>query len=288
MERPAGRRFTGPMTHTGQNIHLVIGGTGKTGRHVAGRLAAGGHAVRAVSRRSGIPFDWHAPGTWAPALDGVRAAYLTYAPDLADPAAAPAIRAFAGTAVRAGVRRLVLLSGRGEPECHPGEDAVRESGAEWTIVRCAWFMQNFDEDFLLGPVLDGALVLPAADVPEPFLDTRDIADVVVAALTEDGHTGTTYELSGPRLLTFGEAAAEIAEATGRAVRYVPVTPERFREAAGGHLPQELVEIFTDLFTRILDGRNAHLTDGVRKALGRAPRDFTDFVREAAGRGAWNV
>ncbi|WBB58022.1 NAD(P)H-binding protein [Streptomyces sp. WMMC500] len=280
------------MTHhsasTEPHVHLVVGGTGKTGRRVAEQLTARGLAVRAVSRRGDVPFDWHDRTTWEPALRGVRAAYLTYAPDLADPAAAPAVRAFTETAVRAGVERLVLLSGRGEPECHPSEDAVRESGAQWTIVRCAWFMQNFDEDFLLDPVLAGELVLPAADVPEPFVDTRDIADVVVAALTEDGHSGTTYELSGPRLLTFGEAAAEIGKATGRDVRYVPVSPEQFREVAAGHLPPDLVELFADLFTRILDGRNAHLSDGVRQALGRAPRDFTDFVREAAERGAWNV
>ncbi len=288
MERPARRGFTGDMTNTEQHTHLVVGGTGKTGRRVAEQLAARGRAVRAVSRRSEVPFDWHDRATWEPALRGVRAAYLTYAPDLADPAAAPALRAFTETAVRAGVRRFVLLSGRGEPECHPGEDAVKESGAEWTVVRCAWFMQNFDEDFLLDPVLGGELVLPAADVPEPFVDTRDIADVVVAALTEDGHSGTTYELSGPRLLTFGEAAAEISKATGREVRYVPVTHEQFREVVAGQLPEEFVEIFAELFTRILDGRNAHLSDGVRQALGRAPRDFTDFVRDAAERGAWNV
>lgn len=288
MERPARGGFTGDMTHTGQNIHLVVGGTGKTGRRVAETLAARGLAVRAVSRRSDTPFDWHDTATWAPALRGVSAAYLTYAPDLADPAAAPAVRAFTETAVRAGVRRLVLLSGRGEPECHPSEDAVKDSGAEWTVVRCAWFMQNFDEDFLLDPVLAGELVLPAADVPEPFIDTRDIADVVVAALTEDGHSGATYELSGPRLLTFGAAAAEISKATGRDVRYVSVTPEQFRDAAAGNLPADVVDIFAELFTRILDGRNAHLSDGVQQALGRAPRDFTDFVREAAERGAWNV
>jgi uncharacterized protein YbjT (DUF2867 family) len=281
------------MTHhsapTGQqHINLVVGGTGKTGRRVAETLAARGLAVRAVSRRSETPFDWHDATTWEPALRGVRAAYLTYAPDLADPAAAPAVRAFTDTAVRAGVRRLVLLSGRGEPECHPSEDAVKESGAEWTVVRCAWFMQNFDEDFLLDPVLGGELVLPAADVPEPFVDTRDIADVVVAALTEDGHSGTTYELTGPRLLTFGEAAAEISKATVRDVRYVPVTREHFREVVAGHLPPDLIGVITELFTNILDGRNAHLSDGVQQALGRAPRDFTDFVREAAGRGAWNV
>lgn len=288
MERPARRRFTGPMTNNERNINLIIGGTGKTGRHVAETLTARGHAVRAVSRHSDTRFDWHDPGTWTAALHGVRAAYLTYAPDLADPAAAPAVRAFTETAARAGVQRFVLLSGRGEPECIPSEDAVKDSGAQWTIVRCAWFMQNFDEDFLLDPVLSGELVLPAADVPEPFIDTRDIADVVVAALTEDRHSGTTYELSGPRLLTFGDAAAEISRATGRDVRYVPVTPDGFRTAAAAHLPPDVVEIFAELFTRILDGRNAHLTDGVQQALGRAPRDFADFVREAAGRGAWNV
>ncbi|NGN68070.1 NAD(P)H-binding protein [Streptomyces sp. A7024] len=270
----------------GKNINLVIGGTGKTGRRVAERLVQRGVPARAVSRNSEIAFDWHKPETWGPALEGVRAAYLTYAPDLADPAAAPAIREFAARAVDAGVERLVLLSGRGEEETHPSEEAVKASGAQWTIVRCAWFMQNFSEDFLLEPVLGGELVLPAGEVPEPFVDLGDVADVVVAALLDDGHAGRTYELSGPRLLTFHDATAAITAASGREVRYVPVTAEQFAEVAGEHLPPEIVELFTDLFTRILDGRNAFLVDGVQEALGRAPRDFSDFAREAAAEGAW--
>ncbi|WP_419997140.1 NAD(P)H-binding protein [Streptomyces boninensis] len=271
---------------TTKNVTLVIGGTGKTGRRVAERLARRGMPVRAVSRNSEIPFDWHRQETWGPALEGVRAAYLTYAPDLADPAAAPAIRAFSKAAVAAGVERLVLLSGRGEEETHPSEEAVQASGAEWTVIRCSWFMQNFSEDFLLEPVLGGELVLPAGEVPEPFVDLEDVADVAVAALAEDGHAGRTYELSGPRLLTLHDAAAEIAAVSGRDVRYVPVTPEQFAKVAGEHLPPEIVELFTDLFARILDGRNAHLVDGVQQALGRAPRDFTDYARDAASEGAW--
>ena len=86
-------------------------------------------------------------------------------------------------------------------------------------------MQNFSEDFLVGPILDGEVVLPAGKELEPFVDADDIADVAVAALTDDRHIGELYELTGPRLLTFAEAVAEIAAATGRDVRYVPVSIE---------------------------------------------------------------
>jgi uncharacterized protein YbjT (DUF2867 family) len=267
---------------------LVTGGTGKTGRRVAERLTARGVEARIASRSGEIPFDWHDPATWDPALRDVDAVYLAYYPDLAAPEAAPTIRAFTAAAVGAGVRRLVLLSGRGEEETEPSERAVRESGVEWTIVTCSWFAQNFSEDFLVDPVLSGELVLPAAQVTEPFVDLDDVADVAVAALTEDGHAGQVYELTGPRLLTFGDAAAEIAKASGRELHYVPVTSERYGEVLAGQMPAEYVPVFVDLFQRVLDGRNEHLADGVRRALGREPRDFTEYARDAAATGVWNV
>jgi uncharacterized protein YbjT (DUF2867 family) len=274
-----------------KEMTLVLGGTGKTGRRVAARLQARGLPVRIGSRSGEPPFDWQKPETWASALDGVSAAYVSYYPDVAIPGAPEAVRAFTELAVQSGTRRLVLLSGRGEEEAQRAEQAVREVGdgvgVEWTIVRCAWFMQNFDENYLLEPILAGEVALPAGDVPEPFVDAGDIADVAVAALTEDGHAGEIYELTGPRLLTMEEALGEISAASGHEIRFVPVSLEEFVRAAYRDVPPEFLSFLTYLFGTVLDGRNAHLTDGVRRALGREPKDFSDYARDAAATGVWS-
>jgi uncharacterized protein YbjT (DUF2867 family) len=275
---------------TNNNSHgttLVVGGTGKTGRRVAERLQARDLPVRIGSRSGAPPFDWEDRSTWAPALQGTAAAYVSYFPDLAVPGAPEAIAAFAEQALAAGTRRLVLLSGRGEEEAQRAEQALAETDAEWTIVRCSWFSQNFSESYLLEPVLAGEVVLPAGDVPEPFVDADDIADVAVAALTQQGHAGRLYELTGPRLLTFADAVGEIARASGREIRFVPVTIEQYAGALAGHgLPDDVVALITYLFAEVLDGRNARLADGVELALGRAPRDFADYARRTAATGVW--
>ena len=274
-----------------KKMTLVLGGTGKTGRRVAERLAERGLLVRIGSRSAEPPFDWEKPDTWATALDGVSAAYVSYYPDLAIPGAPEAVRSFTELAVESGVQRLVLLSGRGEEEAQSAEQAVREVGeeasVEWTIVRCAWFMQNFDENFLLEPILAGEVALPSGNVPEPFVDADDIADVAVAALTEDGHAGEIYELTGPRLLTMEEAVGEISKATRQEIRFVPVTLDEFVGAAYSDVPPEFLSFLTYLFGEVLDGRNAHLTDGVRRALGREPKDFSDYARDVAATGVWS-
>ena len=125
------------------------------------------------------------------------------------------------------MRRQVLLSGRGEEGALLGEQAVRDSGSDWTILRSTWFSQNFSEGFFLEQVLSGEVALPAGSVKEPFVDADDIADVAVAALTEDGHVGQLYELTGPRLLSFAEAVEEIGKAAGRRIRYVQVSMEQY-------------------------------------------------------------
>jgi uncharacterized protein YbjT (DUF2867 family) len=275
------------MTDHHPHLTLVAGGTGTTGRRVAERLTARGVPVRIGSRSGAPPFDWDDPATWAPVLRGADAAYVAYSPDLAFPGAADIVGAFAAEAVDNGVRRLVLLSGRGEEGARRGEQAIQESGAEWTIVRCSWFDQNFSEGHLLGPVLSGEIALPVGGVAEPFLDADDIADVATAGLTEPGHAGELYELTGPRLLTFADAAAEIAAASGRDVRYVPVSPEEYEAALAEVEGAEFAKALTGLFTEVLDGRNAHLNDGVQQALGREARDFADFARRAAAAGVWN-
>jgi uncharacterized protein YbjT (DUF2867 family) len=276
--------LTKPMT---QEI-LVLGATGKTGRRVISRLQARDVRTRAGSRSGNPPFDWDAPDTWEPALRGTSAAYLTFQPDLAIPGTADTIAEFARLATKSGVNRLVLLSGRGEPEAARCEQAVRDSGAVTTIIRASWFSQNFSEGHLLDPVLAGVVALPGADVPEPFVDVDDIADIAVAALTEPGHAGETYEVTGPRLITFTEAVAEIAAAADRELTYLPVAaPEYRRMLVEAGLPTEHADQLTTLFSEILDGRNAHLTDGVQRALGREPRDFTDYVRATAPTGIWS-
>ncbi|WP_328455386.1 NmrA family NAD(P)-binding protein [Amycolatopsis sp. NBC_00438] len=266
---------------------LVVGGTGKTGRRVADRLRERDLPVRITSRRGAPPFDWADRATWAPVLKGIDAVYLTYYPDLVVPGAADDIRAFTELAITQDVEHLVLLSGRGEEEAEACERIVAAADIGSTILRCSWFAQNFSEHFLLDAVRSGEIVLPAAMVVEPFLDVRDIAEVAVTTLTEPGHTGRLYELTGPRLLTFADAAADISAASGRDVRYVPVSAEDYAAAAVGYgVPADEVGALTELFTRVLDGRNESVTHDVERVLGRPATDFADFARDAAATGVW--
>ncbi|MFK0259024.1 NAD(P)H-binding protein [Streptomyces sp. NPDC090445] len=265
---------------------LVIGGRGKTGRRVVERLAAQGRGVRVGSRSGDPAFDWNDPEGWARALDGVDRVYVTYYPDLGFPGAEERVAAFAKAAVAAGVRRLVLLSGRGEEGAQRAEERLKESGADWTVVRAGWFAQNFDEGIFVDDVRAGTLALPTGDAVEPFVDADDIADVVVAALADDRHIGRTYELTGPRLMSFAEVAAELSKATGREIAYVPVSDEAYRAAL--RELEDVPEEFADLFEMLRDGRNARTEDGVREVLGREPRDFTAYARDAAATGVWDV
>src|SRR5215211_7275501 len=269
---------------------LVLGATGKTGRRILERLAERGVPTRAGSRSVEPPFDWEDRATWAPALAGVGTVYISYFPDLAVPGAADTVGAFAELAVASGVRRLVLLSGRGEEEAQRAERIVQAAGADWTIVRATWFSQNFSEGYMLDGILAGELALPVTAVREPFVDADDIADVAVAALTGDGdgHAGQVYELTGPRLLTFADAVGEIAEASGRTARFAPISMDEFTASLTElDVPGDVVWLLTYLFTEVLDGRNERLADGVQRALGREPRDFRDYARETAATGVWS-
>ncbi|MFE9236164.1 NmrA family transcriptional regulator [Streptomyces sp. NPDC007007] len=279
-------RGAGRMTGT----VLVTSGTGKTGRRVVERLAALGVPVRSGSRTGEVPFDWQDDTGWEAALRGTEAAYVAYYPDLAVPGAAEAMAVFGRTAAACGVRRVVLLSGRGEPQAALAEEALRgAAGAvEVTVVRSAFFAQNFSEGALLDGVIGGELVFPAGTTAEPFLDLDDLADVVVAALTGDGHAGAVYELTGPRSLTFEEAAGVLGRAAGRPVRYVPVTGPAYAsllEEFG--VPGPEAGFLAELFATLLDGHNAAPTDEVKRVLGREPKDFSGFASEAARDGAWH-
>ncbi|MFD6157158.1 NAD(P)H-binding protein [Nocardia sp. NPDC060256] len=276
------------MTTTKNHTILVTAGTGKVGRRVAEQLAAKGFPVRIGSRSAERPFDWADRSTWAPVLDGVHAAFVMYTPDIGDPLAAETIRAFSELAVANGVARLVLLSARGEDQAATAEAAVRDSGAEWTVLQAAWFNQNFDEGVFTAMVLAGGVAFPAGQVLEPFVDATDLAAVAVLALTEDGHAGQNYELTGPRLLTFGDAVEAIAKGTGREVHYIPVSGAEFGAVLAGEfgMPAEEVAGMIDIFATLLDGRNAKVTDTAGRLLGREPIDFADYVRDAVAAGAW--
>jgi uncharacterized protein YbjT (DUF2867 family) len=225
----------------------VTGATGKTGRRV----------VRLLEEQD------------------VSAVYLVAA-DFDSP-----ITEFIEQAAAAGVRRAVLLSAPGI------EDGMGDSGLEWTVLQPRWFFQNFSEDFLRDAVLSGELRLPAGDGREAFIDAEDIAEVAVAALTEDGHAGRRYELTGPRLMTFADTAEELAKATGRDIRYVPLTREEFvGEQREQGVPEEWVRLSADLYESIRSGSLASLTADVRRVLDRSPRDFSEYAKETATQGAW--
>lgn len=262
---------------------LVLGGTGKTGRHVVDALTRRGVPVRAVSRSTSPRFDWHDRDTWRDALSGVGAVYLVEPDDGPVP-----LGDFSVLAVELGVVRQVLLSARSRDEIHvaqkgASEAAVRASGAEWTMLRPAWFNQNFTElpDFTEA-LATGELRLPTGDGREPFIDARDIGEVAAEVLTVPGHEGRTYELTGPKSLTFAEAVGAFAKATGRDLRFRPVTEQEYEaELRDAGLPEVVVELMASLFRVIREGRAEGETDDVRTVLGREPYSFEAWAEESA-------
>lgn len=268
---------------------LVLGGTGKTGRRIVDHLLSLGEAARVGSRAASPPFDWDRPATWDACLEGIRAVYVSFAPDLAVPGATDTIRVFVDRARQRGVDRLVLLSGRGEEEARACEKIVQDSGLDWTVIRASWFAQNFSEGAFASMVQAGHIGLPAGDVPEPFVDVDDIADIAVAALTGDGHSGEVYEVTGPRAMTFADVAEELSKATGRPIQFTPITHADFiADAEASGAPKDVIWLLGYLFSTVLDGRNSSVQDGVQRALGRPPRDFADYARNVAATGLWRA
>ncbi|WP_407975693.1 NAD(P)H-binding protein [Brucella pseudogrignonensis] len=275
------------MNTDSNDLYLVIGATGKTGRRVAEKLREKGLSVRAVSRSTEIAFDWNSQSSWAAALEGVTQAYVTYQPDLALPGAVDAIRVFLMVAKTAGVKHVVLLSGRGEEEAEAAEQVLQTSGLDWTVLRASWFMQNFSENYMRDELVSGSLTLPVGDTKEPFIDADDIADVAVAALTQSSHRNRLYELTGPELLSFNGVVSELASATGRELSFYSVSFADYEVALHEQaLPEDVIALLRYLFTELFDGRNAKVAHGVEEALGRKPRRFADFARKAAEEGVW--
>lgn len=267
---------------------LVIGGTGKTGRKVVQRLQALEQEVRIGSRNAQPAFDWQDPDTWPAALQGMDKVYVTFQPDLAVPGALDAIEALTKLAVRSGVKKMVLLSGKGEREAELSEQVVIHSGLDYTIIRASWFNQNFSESFFLDPILAGQVALPKPEAKVPYVDTDDIADVAVEVLLNDRHNGQIYELTGPRLLTFPEVMQEIAAATGRDIQFTPISLTAYiKMLEEFQVPADYVWLINYLFTEVLDAKgNSVISNDIEKVLGRPAKDFSDYVRETAATGAW--
>lgn len=272
-----------------QSNILVIGGTGKTGRKVVEGLTQRNQNVRIGSRSQNPTFDWDDPSTWPTALAGMDKVYIVYYPDLAVPGALEAIKGLTAAAKKAGVKKAVLLSGKGEQEAERCEQVVANSGLDYTLVRASWFNQNFSESFFLEPILAGHVALPMPHAKIPFVDTGDIAEVVVEVLLDDAHNGKTYEITGPRTLTLEEAVQEIATGAEREVAYQAVSLEAYSEmmkAAG--LPSDYIWLFDYLFREVLGNQeNQVVSHDIEKVLGRKAIDFTAYVRQTAQSGVWN-
>jgi len=271
-------------------LNLILAATGKTGRRVAARLRLRGARVRAASRSSATRFDWDDPAGWDPALAGVTDIYVV------PPSEPSSIHEFVARAEKAGVRRLVLLSGHGAdrwtdttfgPDMRSAEDAVRGSALDWTVVRAANFFQNFEEIYR-DSLLDGQLALPVGAAPEPFVDVEDVADAAAAVLLEPGtHSQRVYELTGARALTYAEAVELIARTADRPATYRQVSPaEYIATLVGQGWSETEARQDADMYALIERGIIADTTGDVATLLGREPRSFEDYVVRAAAAGTW--
>ncbi len=271
------------------NTILVLGATGKTGKRVVSRLQKMNLPVRMGSRNATPAFNWEDASTWDATLKNVQKVYISFQPDVAVPGAAETLQQFVQKTIEHGVEKLVLISGRGEKEAEACENIVIDAGIDWTILRASWFMQNFSESFLLEGILAGHVVLPEIKAAEPFVNADDIADIATAALTSGEHANKLYELTGPRLITFKQAVAEIATAINRPVQFEEVSMEEYAAILRSYeLPEDYIWLINYLFTNVLDGRNESLTSGVEDALDRKPAEFSRYVMQAAESGVWNT
>jgi len=272
-----------------KNNILVIGGTGKTGRKVVQRLNALQQNVRVGSRNANPSFDWEKPDTWSAAMEGMEKMYVTFQPDLAVPGALEAIEALTKQAKHSGIKKIVLLSGKGEREAELCEQVVINSAIDHTIIRASWFNQNFSESFFLDPIIAGHVALPQAEAKVPYVDTDDIADVAVEVLMNDKHNGQIYELTGPELLTFPEVISEIAHATGRTIEFTPISLIAYTKMLEDFgVPSDYIWLINYLFTEVLAAKeNEVITKDIEKVLGRQPKSFSEYVKETVATGVWN-
>ena len=268
---------------------LVIGGTGKTGHRVVSNLTKKGHNVRIGTRKNNPAFDWDDPSTFAPAMRGMDKAYIVYYPDLAVPGAKEAIEKVTKAAIAEGLKKVVLLSGKGEKEAEACEQIVANSGLNYTLVRASWFNQNFSEGAFLEFILNGTVALPMPNAEIPFVDADDIADVVSEVLLDDGYNGKTITVTGPQKLTFKDLVQKMAAGIGREINYIPISIEEFKagmKEAG--LPESYVWLFGYLFQEVLGNpENQEISHDIEKVLGRKATSFDGYVQKTVATGVWN-
>lgn len=271
-----------------ENI-LVIGGTGKTGRRVADNLAKAGYNVRVAGRKTSPAFDWEHPESYEAALKGMDRAYIVYYPDLAVPGARDAIKTLTEKALEAGLKKVVLLSGKGETEAEACEDIVANSGLNYTLVRASWFNQNFSEGAFLEFILNGTVALPMPEAEIPFVDVNDIADVVSKVLVDDSYNGQTITVTGPQKRTFAEVVEIMGKAANRPIQYIPISIEEFKKGmCQAGLPDSYVWLFGYLFKEVLGNPdNQEISNDVENVLERPAIDFKSYASRTAKSGIWN-
>lgn len=264
---------------------LVIGGAGKSGRRVVEKLKSNEINVCSTVRdlknvtADELLFSWEDTSNWSAVLQGQDAVFIVH-PDTSTPEAQNQIKALAVYAKSAAVKKLVLLSGRGQESVLACEDKIKNSGLRWTIVRSAWFNQNFTEGHFSYGIQNGEVVFMADDAKEPFVDLDDLSDVVVACLLDERHDGQIYEVTGHELFTFSEAVNIIAQQMNKPVKYLAVSGETYFDLLIQHgLPAVVAEHLVFAFSEILDGRNQTVGDGVQRVLERAPKKFKSFVQQ---------
>jgi uncharacterized protein YbjT (DUF2867 family) len=271
-----------------ENI-VVIGGTGKTGSRVAKNLTASGYNVRVVGQKTNPALDWENPETYNAVLEGMDRAYIVYYPDLAVPGSREAITALTEKALASGLKKVVLLSGKGETEAEACEEIVANSGLDYTLVRASWFNQNFSEGAFVDFVLDGVVALPMPEARIPFVDANDIADIVSKVLVDDSYNGQTITVTGPQMRTFEEVVGIMAEATNKQIEYIPISINEFKDGMrNAGLPDSYVWLFGYLFKEVLGNpANQEVSNDVEKVLGRKPIDFSEYATKVAATGVWN-
>ncbi|MEV5316021.1 NAD(P)H-binding protein, partial [Streptomyces sp. NPDC052610] len=269
-----------------QNI-LVTGATGTVGRQVVAELLARGHAVRALTRDaakadlpSGVEVvqgDLTEPDSLVPALEGVTGLHLiTFGGAYFGPLeTGPRILERADAA---GVRRVTVLHGGGPS---PLEDAVRaDDGVDWTVLMPVEFMANALE-WADGIVASGEVREPFVDRLSAMVHEGDIGAVAAVALTEEGHGGREYVITGPELLTVGDKVAAIAAARGREIALVELTEEQAvaRWRAEGR-PEDVIGFLLEMYGNTPEvGRT--VVDTVEKVTGRPARTFAQWATEHA-------
>ena len=281
---------------------LVIGATGTVGSEVL-RLLRGrdGIHIRAAVRDKTksavlagpgvdlVLFNYDKPETYAPACQGIDSIFIV-APF--NPNGVAQSQAFLRTAGESGVTHVTKLSVIGSVrnitvgKWHAAiDDALKKSGMAWTLLCPGGFMQNFIETS--APQLDGGMYFPAGNAKACFIDTRDIAAIAVKALTEPGHEGKEYTLTGPEDLSYAEVAAIIGEVSGRQIRYIDVPEDAARQAMlAAHLPEWLVDVILELNAWSKNGGASEITTTVEDILGRPAHTFREFARDYADH--WRV